>query len=102
MALEAMRQGTASRTDWVTLRDAAAMTETMAYGGAGPEALGDASGALGVLSRTHNLDGPLPAPEVQALSEMLAYHDEQRRLLSRSEVLVWVKKTVEKFNAPNV
>lgn len=93
-----MRQGTASRADWVTLRDAAAMAETMASGGVGPEALPDASAALAVLHKAHNSTEALPASEVKTVSEMLAHHAEQRRLISRSEVLVWVKKTVERFN----
>lgn len=97
MALEGLRQG-GTNEDWVTLRDAAAMAETMASGGVGPEALVDASAALAVLHKAHNSTEALPAPEVKIVSEMLAYHAEQRRLISRSEVLVWVKKTVERFN----
>lgn len=77
-----MRQGCADQTDWVTLRDAAAMAETMASGGVGPEALPDASAALAVLHKAHNSTEALPASEVKTVSE----------------VLVWVKKTVERFN----
>lgn len=70
----------------------------MALGGAGPEAQVDASMALFVLQGLYRNLKPLQAGQLKALSEMLAYHDEQRRLVSRSELLVWVKKTVEKFN----
>ena len=80
------------------LRDAAAVTETMALGGAGPEAQVDASASLALLQNLYKSRRPLEENELKVLSNMLAYHDEQRRLISRSELLVWVKKTVEKFN----
>lgn len=97
MALEGLRQG-GTNEDWVMLRDAAAVTETMALGGAGPEAQVDASASLALLQNLHKSLRPLEEDELKTLSGMLAYHDEQRRLISRSELLVWVKKTVEKFN----
>lgn len=96
LAIEDLKQQDAAA--WVVLRDAAAVCETMALGGVGPEAQPVASAALALLQALHlNQRVPTPA-EVKTLSEMLAYHDEQRRIISRSEVLVWVKKTVEKFN----
>ena len=80
------------------LRDAAAVTETMALGGAGPEAQAAASASLALLQNLYKSLRPLEEDELKVLSGMLAYHDEQRRLISRSELLVWLKKTVEKFN----
>ena len=80
------------------LRDAAAVTETMALGGAGPEAQVDASASLALLQNLYKSLRPLEENELKTLSNMLAYHGEQRRLISRSELLVWLKKTVEKFD----
>lgn len=97
MALEGLRQG-GTNEDWVMLRDAAAVTETMALGGAEPEAQVDASVSLAILQNLHKSLRQLNEDELKTLSNMLAYHDEQRRQVSRSELLVWVKKTVEKFN----
>ena len=97
MALEGLRQG-GTNEDWVMLRDAAAVTETMALGGAGPEAQVDASASLALLQNLYKSLRPLEEDELKTLSNMLAYHGEQRRLISRSELLVWLKKTVEKFD----
>lgn len=92
-ALEDLRLGRATELDWHTLRDAAALAETMALGGVGPEAAAPAAAALASLTNQTLNDS-----DVASINEMLAYHDEQRKVVNRSELFVWLKKTVERFN----
>ena len=94
LALAGWRVDPGLTDDWRVLRDAAAVTFTMAAGGAGPEALAVARQALDMLGNRYSItNDPLSDDEVKVIAEMLAYHDAQRRAMPRITLLNWLVKT---------
>ena len=97
-ALTDLSKGTDELEPWRILRDAAAVTLTMAAGGVGPEALEPAQAALDLLHQLYSRDEPLTPQEVTTISEMLLWHDAQRTKIARSTVLHWLEETSKSYN----
>ena len=99
-AIEAFRTGTARRTEWQSVVDMLNVCETMAEGGVGPEALSSCREAQDHLidaARRYEKTGRMgmTGPGLQSLRDVFAYHDLQRRSISRSKYAEFIAKTVK-------
>ena len=108
-ALESFRMGRATKSDWKALADVLNIAQTMAESGIGQEVLGVCARAQEALSETHDRfkrTGRLgfSGPELQALRELLEYHDLQRTSVSRSQYERSIKRTADRIRsaAPEV
>lgn len=108
-SIEAFRIGNAGLQEWTTLTHLCNLTETMARGGIGPEALpccATAEQALIDVGKRFERTGSivLTAQGLTALRDVYEYADLQRQCISQSEYERWIRKTMNriKSRAPEV
>lgn len=97
-AIDAIARGHGTVGDLSALRDMLNLSETMARGGVGPEALDPidtAQAELVSMVDRHNRTGRIGAtgPGLEALREAFRWHDLQRTSIHRSEYERFIQKT---------
>lgn len=103
-AIDAFTRGRATVADWKSLADLLNVSETMARGGVGPEALEACDRAQAGLdeardrhNRTKRMG--LSGPAIQAMRDLAEYHDLQRTSISRGEYERWIRKTADRIRS---
>jgi hypothetical protein len=108
-SLEAIMNGKGTIQEWHDLSASLNLCETMARQGIGPEALPDCAMAQDELInaarryKRSNIMG-FTGPGIQAIRNVLEYHDLQRQSISRSEYERFIQMTVNRIrsHAPEV
>lgn len=105
-ALESFRTGKAVPDDWRALADVSNLAETMATMGIGPEvyeASMKAQEALGAVFERFQAGKALlfTGPELQAVRDVVEYHDLQRTSVGLAQYEAAIKKTRDRIRSAN-
>ncbi len=108
-AIEMFAAGSAGLQEWVDVNGMHTLSETMARGGVGPEALEACEAAQEVLIRAAKQFEATKKMSVKpegldAMRELFAFHDAQRQAVSRGEYERWIEKALRRVRskAPEV
>jgi acyl-[acyl carrier protein]--UDP-N-acetylglucosamine O-acyltransferase len=101
-ALDAMTKGLGTVQDWQELTDMMNISEVMALSGVGPEVLPYCERAQNALEQAalryqSTLRMGLSGEGIKALRDVYAFHDLQRRSISRSEYEKYIIKTKQRI-----
>lgn len=105
-ALESFRTGKAVPDDWRAIADVCNLAETMAGMGIGPEvyeASMKAQEALGAVFERYQAGKALlfTGPELQAVRDVVEYHDLQRTSVGLAQYEAAIKKTRDRIRGAN-
>lgn len=103
-AIEAFRTGNATKQEWRDVSDFLNISETLALGGIGPEALAASQAAQDSLQAAHvrYQEGEaltLTEPELQTLRDGYEYFDLQRQSISRAQFEQAIKRTSDRIRS---
>lgn len=103
-ALDAFTTGRATVADWKSIADLLNVAETMARYGVGPEVLEACERVQDGLSEArerHERTGRmgLSGPAIQAVRDLIEYHDLQRTSISRGEYERLIQKTRDRIRS---